>query len=57
MELTEEEKIVSDLLKEQSPIDLNALKEQTGLSNKNWDKTIWGLSGNNWQRLRILRMN
>ncbi|MFT4850366.1 MAG: lysyl-tRNA synthetase class 2, partial [Sediminicola sp.] len=27
-----------------SPIELNTLKEQSGLSNKKWDKTIKGLT-------------
>jgi len=35
-----------NLLKDNSPIDLNELKEQTGLSNKKWDKAIKGLTKN-----------
>ena len=46
LELTEDEKVVMGLLKANSPIDLNALKEQTGLSNKKWDKAIKGLTTN-----------
>lgn len=46
VELTEEEKIVFELLKSQSPIELAALKEQTGLSNKKWDTAIKGLTKN-----------
>ncbi|MEN8250756.1 MAG: hypothetical protein ABFS32_17620 [Bacteroidota bacterium] len=46
VELTEEEKQVLNLLKENSPIDLNELKGQTGLSNKKWDKAIKGLTKN-----------
>ncbi len=45
-ELTEEEKLVLNLLKEKSPVDLNELKGQTGLSNKKWDKAIKGLTRN-----------
>jgi lysyl-tRNA synthetase class 2 len=45
-ELTEDEKLVLNLLKANSPVDLNALKEQTGLSNKKWDKAIKGLTQN-----------
>ena len=45
VELTEEEKLVLNLLKENSPADLNDLKEQSGLSNKKWDKAIKGLTG------------
>jgi len=46
-ELTEDEKLVLNLLKANSPIDLNELKDQTGLSNKKWDKAIKGLTKNN----------
>ncbi|MFC7356582.1 lysine--tRNA ligase [Jejudonia soesokkakensis] len=44
--LTEDEKAVFTLLKENSPIELNTLKEESGLSNKKWDKTIKGLTKN-----------
>ena len=46
VELTEDEKAVLNLLKVNSPIDLNELKGQTGLSNKKWDKAIKGLTKN-----------
>ena len=46
VQLTEDEKQVMSLLKGKSPMDLNALKEQTGLSNKKWDKAIKGLTKN-----------
>ena len=42
--LTDEEKEVLKILKVNSPIDLNDLKSQSGLSNKKWDKTIKGLT-------------
>ena len=42
--LTEEEQLVVDLLKKESPVALSSLKEQSGLSNKKWDKTIKGLT-------------
>ena len=45
IELTEEEKAVLTLLKEQSPIGLIELKEKSGLSNKKWDVSIKGLTG------------
>ena len=45
IELTEEEKVVLALLKEQSPIGLIELKEKAGLSNKKWDVSIKGLTG------------
>lgn len=42
--LTDEEKAVLAILKSNSPIDLNELKSQSGLSNKKWDKTIKGFT-------------
>ncbi len=45
--LTDEEKIILGILKNQSPIDLIELKIQSGLSNKKWDKTIKGLTKKN----------
>lgn len=44
--LTEEEKIVLELLRKESPTELNTLKEQSGLSNKKWDKSIKSLTKN-----------
>ncbi|WP_299274056.1 lysine--tRNA ligase [uncultured Psychroserpens sp.] len=44
VEMTEEEKAVFELLKSNSPVGLNSLKSQSGLSNKKWDKTIKGLT-------------
>jgi lysyl-tRNA synthetase class 2 len=45
--MSEDEKAVFNILKETSTIDLNSLKEQSGLSNKKWDKTIKGLTKHN----------
>ena len=45
IELTEEEKAILALLKEQSPVSLSELKEKSGLSNKKWDVSIKGLTG------------
>jgi lysyl-tRNA synthetase class 2 len=45
--MSEEEKAVLNILKSNSPIQLNDLKTQSGLSNKKWDKTIKGLTKNN----------
>ena len=45
--LSEGEKSVVELLKKQSPVALNILKEKSGLSNKKWDKTIKALTKNN----------
>jgi len=47
IELSDEEKLVLNLLKEKSPVDLNELKGQTGLSNKKWDTAIKGLRKHN----------
>ena len=52
-ELTDEENLVFNLLKANSPIDLNDLKGQTGLSNKKWDKAIKGLTKNRLARVEI----
>lgn len=41
--LTEEEQTVLNLLNENAPLELNALKARTGLSNKKWDTAIKGL--------------
>jgi len=47
LDLTDEEKLVLKLLQANSPVDLNKLKGQTGLSNKKWDKAIKGLRAHN----------
>ncbi|MFT7071967.1 lysine--tRNA ligase [Patiriisocius sp. Uisw_017] len=44
--MTEDEKVVFAILKASSPMGLNSLKEQSGLSNKKWDKTIKLLTTN-----------
>ncbi|CAL67873.1 lysyl-tRNA synthetase [Christiangramia forsetii KT0803] len=43
VELSEEEKEVFKLLKNDSVHELNDIKEQSGLSNKKWDKAVKGL--------------
>ncbi len=43
-ELTDNEKIIMDILSKEKSIDLGMLKEQTGLSNKQWDKSMKGLA-------------
>ena len=43
-ELTDNEKLVFDILLKENKMDLNQLKTQAGLSNKQWDKSIKGLS-------------
>jgi lysyl-tRNA synthetase class 2 len=47
VELSDEEKEVLEILKTNSQIELNELKNQSGLSGKKWDKTIKGLTKNN----------
>lgn len=47
VEMTDDEKAVFELLKTESPIELPALKEKAGLSNKKWDKAIKGLTKKN----------
>jgi lysyl-tRNA synthetase class 2 len=44
--MSDDEKIVFNILKDNSPIDLVALKTQVDLSNKKWDKAIKGLTKN-----------
>eukprot|EP00746_Dinoflagellata_sp_MGD_P109993 gnl/MRDRNA2_/MRDRNA2_471820_c0_seq1.p1 gnl/MRDRNA2_/MRDRNA2_471820_c0~~gnl/MRDRNA2_/MRDRNA2_471820_c0_seq1.p1 ORF type:complete len:177 (+),score=10.09 gnl/MRDRNA2_/MRDRNA2_471820_c0_seq1:59-532(+) len=43
VELNDNEKAIFDVLSKNSPMDLSALKEQAGLSNKGWDKGMKGL--------------
>ena len=50
-EMSEDEEVVMNILKDNSPIDLNELKGQTGLSNKKWDKAIKGLTKNKLARV------
>ncbi|MDR5591983.1 lysine--tRNA ligase [Christiangramia sp. SM2212] len=43
VELTDEEKVVYKLLKGDDVHELDTVKEQSGLSNKKWDKAVKGL--------------
>ncbi|NNC81962.1 MAG: lysine--tRNA ligase [Flavobacteriales bacterium] len=45
VELNDNEKLVISFLEKESPMDLISLKQQAGLSNKQWDKTIKSLRG------------
>tara|TARA_B110000037_G_scaffold1997_2_gene2421 strand:+ start:22046 stop:23746 length:1701 start_codon:yes stop_codon:yes gene_type:complete len=45
--LNDEEKAVLAIIQKVEKIELNALKTQSGLSNKKWDKTIKGLTKHN----------
>jgi lysyl-tRNA synthetase class 2 len=51
IEMTDDEKVLMNILKANSPIDLSELKGQTGLSNKKWDKAIKGLTKNKLARV------
>ncbi len=51
VELSEDGKMVLEILKSKSPVELNELKEKSGLSNKKWDKTIKDLTKNNVARV------
>ena len=42
--MSDDEKVVFNILKANSPFELSELKIQSGLSNKKWDKTIKGLT-------------
>ncbi|CAI8223524.1 MAG: Lysine--tRNA ligase, heat inducible [Flavobacteriaceae bacterium] len=42
--LNEDEKLIYDLLKKESPVALAIIKDQAGLSNKKWDKALKGLT-------------
>ncbi len=44
IEMTEDEKTIFSILKSNSPIALDDIKSQSGLSNKKWDKAIKGLT-------------
>jgi lysyl-tRNA synthetase class 2 len=43
-ELTENERLILDILTKEKTMDLNVLKEKTALSNKAWDNGIKGLT-------------
>lgn len=47
IQLSEDEEQVMNLLRKESPIALNSLKEQSGLSNKKWDRVIKSLTKSN----------
>jgi len=43
-ELTENEQLIFDTLSKEQAMDLNALKDKVGLSNKQWDVAVKGLA-------------
>ena len=42
-ELTDNEKVIFDIISKEKSMDLGALKDAAGLSNKQWDKSMKGL--------------
>ena len=46
IELNDEEKSLMNFIKNNSPVELSFAKEESGLSNKKWDKTIKSLTKN-----------
>ena len=46
IELTEDEKLIAEILKATRSLALDALKLQAGLSGKKWDAAIKGLARN-----------
>lgn len=57
LEMTEDEKTIHQLLKANSPIALEELKSQTGLSNKKWDKAIKGLTASKVAKVEMIEEN
>jgi lysyl-tRNA synthetase class 2 len=57
VEMSEDEKAVYSLLKANSPIALEVLKTQSGLSNKKWDKAIKGLTASKVAKVEKIEEN
>lgn len=53
LELSEAEKIIFDLLKKEEKMELNELKEKSGLSNKKWDKGMKGLNKHGLAKVEV----
>ena len=53
IELTEAEKTIFELLKQQNPIELAELKEKAGLSGKKWDKGMKGLAAHGITKVEV----
>ena len=51
VEMSEDEKVIFNILKVNSPMLLNDLKTQSGFSNKKWDKTIKDLTKRNLAKI------
>lgn len=50
-ELSGDEKMVFEILEKTGRVELNALKEQSGLSNKKWDKAVKKLTQGNYAKV------
>ncbi|SDB54951.1 lysyl-tRNA synthetase, class II [Flavobacteriaceae bacterium MAR_2010_188] len=55
--MTEDEKELFEILKGNSPMELNTLKDASRLSNKKWDKTIKGLTKNGLVKVKKIDDN
>jgi len=44
LELSDNEKVIFDIIQKEKTMDLNVLKMQAGLSGKQWDVSIKGLT-------------
>lgn len=53
IELSDAEKTILELLKTSNPINLNELKANTGLSNKQWDKGMKGLAKHGLTKVEV----
>src|SRR5690606_3018706 len=53
VELSEAEKTIFDILKKEEKMELNELKEKSGLSNKKWDKGMKGLNKHGLAKVEV----
>jgi len=53
VELSEAEKAILEVLKKENPMELGALKEKVGLSNKQWDKGMKGLNKHGLSKVEV----
>ena len=51
--ITDSEKQILEVLKQSNPQELGALKVAVGLSNKQWDKGMKGLSSHNLIKVEV----
>lgn len=53
VELSEAEKTIFEILKKEEKMELNELKEKSGLSNKQWDKGMKGLNKHGLAKVEV----